>query len=82
MSRRAEATTIARHLTRAIADLAPADVGKRDEVWQAVDQPSAAFMSALHTWEASGEEADKQRLRVAYKGLLGAWRTALRDDER
>jgi hypothetical protein len=46
-------------------------------MWEAVEAASRTFDAAMNTWLQSGSEADKQRLRDAYRDLMGCWKREL-----
>lgn len=74
VARRMEGTRIASHLARTIAIQAPGPI--TPETWEAVAESDRAFMAALKTWEQSGTDEDKAKLREAYRAVLKAWSEA------
>jgi hypothetical protein len=65
---------ICRQLTEEVAALSPPGLGLHDDVWDAVEPADAALQTALSTWRDTGQQVDKEAVRVAYAALVSVWR--------
>ena len=74
--RRERADAIARHLSAKVNAVAPRGLGAWDHAWRVVEEPSNAFLDALHDWEESGSAADRQRVKETAERVMAAWRHA------
>lgn len=84
MSRQDAATAIARRVTERVARVAPRGLGRWPLAWERVEDPSTAFLDALHAWEAAvdpgqeREEALRDAVRETADTLVRAWAEAAR----
>jgi len=78
---RRDGAVVARWLAERVREVAPPGLGRWGPAWELVEEPSTRFLDALSAWEASGAEADKERVRLAAGGVVAAWREAARQYE-
>jgi len=46
--------------------------------WEIVHEPSVIFLDRLNEWEETGDTETAQRVKVAYRDVVKAWREAVR----
>lgn len=88
MNRTQQAWIVARRVSAAVADVAPAGLGHWQPAWEIVEEPSQSFLDALEAWElydGSNPHRD-QRLRdeiqTAANTVVQAWARAAREWEK
>ena len=65
-----------------VAAVAPEGIGRWPEAWEIVDGPSAELIVALSSWEDTGSEEDRAKVREWYRRVIAAWKEAARQYER
>lgn len=74
-SRREKARRIARVVSERIAEVTTPGLGRWDEAWEVVAEPSDYFMDALHLWETDAAQSSAA-VELAAQRLVDAWRQA------
>ncbi len=82
MTRNEAAAKLWEQLTADVAAIATPGLGRWPEAWEIVAAPSAELMIALTSWQATGSEEDRVRVREWYNRVLAAWQEAARQYER
>ena len=77
MTRAEAARKLCEQLARDVAAIAPVGIGHWPEAWDIVAAHDTSFVIALSVWEATGFEADRAKVRMAYTSVLDAWRKAV-----
>ncbi|MBM4182902.1 MAG: hypothetical protein FJ207_01605 [Gemmatimonadetes bacterium] len=82
MTRAEAATTLCRRLGAEVENIAPANIELWSETWDIVGDADVSYVIALTTWETTGAEEDRAKVRDAYQSVLEAWRKAARRYQR
>ena len=77
-ARRDRSRKVCRLLSERIAQVTSPGLGRWDPAWILVEDPSAQFLDALRTWEATGAEEAMERAKRLALDVLKAWKEAER----
>lgn len=67
---------IAEKVLRRIDEVTPKGLGRWDQAWQLLEEPSDAFLDALAAWEREDVPLTREALQDAADDLVRAWRKA------
>ena len=67
---------IAAKVIRRIGEVTPEGLGRWDQAWRLLEEPSDAFLDALSAWEREDAPLTREALQDAADDLVRAWRKA------